>query len=102
MNTTTVRYKVRPEAANENEELIRRVFAQLAREQPPGLRYQSFRLDDGVSFVHIASYDETLSAANPLGQLEAFRAFVAGIDQRCMEPPAVVPAAQIGAYDSLA
>ena len=101
MKTTIVRYKVRPEAAKENEELIRKVFAQLARDRTRGMRYQSFRLDDGVSFVHIASYDETLWEANPLRELAAFRDFLEGIGGRCEEQPVSLPAGQIGAHDSL-
>ena len=48
---TVVRYTTRPESADENERLIRAVFAQLAEQRPAGLRYSSIRLEDGVSFL---------------------------------------------------
>jgi hypothetical protein len=101
MRTVLVRYQVQPEAAAENEDLIRKVFAQLARDKPDGLRYQAFRLDDGVSFVHLAS---TLGEgqASALPGLEAFRAFIADLKGRCVEQPINTPAHPIGAYDNLA
>ncbi len=49
-----VRYTTKPEHAEENERLIRKVFAELAETEPAGVRYAAFRLDDGVSFVHVA------------------------------------------------
>ena len=52
--TKVIRNKTHPDSADENERLIRAVFAELAEQQPPGLRYAAFRLDDGVSFLHVA------------------------------------------------
>jgi len=101
MKTVLVRYKVKPEAAAENEDLIRKVFAQLARDKPAGLRYQAFKLDDGVSFVHIASSDADGPQANPLPKLEAFQNFLADLKGRCAEQPMTTQTHPIGAYDSL-
>jgi hypothetical protein len=101
MKTVLVRYQVRPDAAAENEDLIRKVFAQLARDRPAGLRYQAFKLDDGVSFVHVASSADEGPQANPLPGLEAFRNFVADLKGRCVEQPVVTPTHPIGRYDSL-
>jgi hypothetical protein len=99
MRTVMVRYQVKPETAAENERLIREVFAQLARDKPAGLRYDSFKLADGVSFVHLAISES--KEANPLPQLAAFKAFIAGAKERCVEPPVTVELSQIGGYDSL-
>ena len=54
MRQVMVRYKVKPERAAENEELVRAVYDELHRTEPAGLRYATFQLDDGVSFVHLA------------------------------------------------
>jgi hypothetical protein len=97
MKTVMVRYKVKPELADENQRLIEKVFAQLAREKPAGLRYQSFRLDDGVSFMHIATR-EGGPDDSPLLKLEAFKAFVAGIKDRCVEPPVTTDVQPVGQY----
>jgi hypothetical protein len=94
-----VRYQVRPEAAAENERLIQAVFAQLARDKPPGLRYQSIKLADGVSFVHIATHDG--EGPSPLVYLDAFKAFVGAIKERCVEPPVTMEAQGVGAYSAL-
>jgi hypothetical protein len=98
MKRVMVRYKVKAARAAENERYIARVFEQLAREKPPGLRYASFKLDDGVSFVHIASF-EGAPGTNPLGGLSAFKAFTAEIRDRCEEAPVAVDLKEVGSYE---
>jgi hypothetical protein len=101
MRTVMVRYKVNPDAAAENESLIRQVFAQLARDKPAGVRYQVFKLGDGLSFVHIGSSEAGGADGNPLVKLEAFKNFLAGIKERCEEAPVTMELHAIGAYDGL-
>ena len=50
--TLLVRYRTRPECAEENARLIRDVFTELAQDRPADFSYRTNRLDDGVSFVH--------------------------------------------------
>ena len=57
MRRVMVRYKVKPDRAAENEALVRAVYEELARTPPAGLRYATFALDDGVSFVHLSARD---------------------------------------------
>ena len=97
MSTVVVRYQTKPERADENQKLVEQVFEQLRRQAPAGLRYATFRLDDGVSFVHIAAVD-TADGSNPLTELPAFAEFSAGIGDRCVEPPAVREATLVGSY----
>jgi hypothetical protein len=97
MKQTLVRYKVKAERAAENELYIGRVFEQLVQERPAGLRYASFKLEDGVSFVHLVSH-ESGDGPNPLSELPAFKAFVAGVKDRCEEPPIAVELKKVGAY----
>jgi len=92
---TIVRYRTRPETADENERLIGAVFAELAERRPAGLAYQSFRLADGVSFVHVAVFE---GDDNPLDDVLAFKEFVGGIAGRCDEPPAGTPGRVVGSY----
>ena len=84
MRRVMVRYEVKPERAAENEELVRAVYEELARTAPEGLRYATFRLDDGVSFVHLA---ETEDGHNPLAERGGVRALPGG------HPRALRPAA---------
>ncbi len=97
MSQTMVRYTVKPEQAAHNEELARRVYEELRRIAPDGLRYATFVLEDGVSFVHIASV-ETADGANPLREIAAFRAFQENIGARCDAPPAPVGLREVGSY----
>lgn len=94
-HATVVRYTTRPEAADENERLIKAVFAQLAEQQPDGLRYSAIRLDDGVSFIHVAVLEDD---HNPLTALPAFGEFVSAIKERCTDGPTQVNGTVVGAY----
>lgn len=100
MKTVMVRYKLKPPSVAENEALIKQVFVQLAQGKPDGMRYQVFKQPDGVSFVHISTFDN--ADGNPLTKLDAFKAFTAGIKDRCEEQPVTVELQQVGRYDHLA
>lgn len=95
MGTTVVRYKVKEGRGDENQELVAAVFAELAETRPDGLRYGTIRLEDGVTFVHVARTD---GDANPLTESAAFRAFTENLPERCAEPPAPAPGTVIGNY----
>ena len=97
MGRVLVRYTVKADQGARNEELVRRVYEELHRAAPAGLRYATFALEDGVSFVHLASV-ETRDGRNPLEEVAAFRAFLAGIGERCEAPPAQSPLREIGSY----
>jgi hypothetical protein len=91
-----VRYRVKPERASENVELVRAVYDELHETRPDGLRYGTFKLDDDVSFVHLAEYDE--DGPNQLTPLASFKRFQEGITERCDGPPVVSEVSTIGAY----
>jgi hypothetical protein len=54
--TVVVRYRTRPDAAEENARLVEGVFTSLAEVEPGDFRYTTYRLADGVTFVHVARY----------------------------------------------
>jgi hypothetical protein len=97
MKQVIVRYKVKPERAAENEELVLAVYAELHETRPAGLRYATFQADDGVSFVHLASTD-TEDGQSPLSQVQAFKRFQKNIHDRCEEGPVVSELREIGSY----
>jgi hypothetical protein len=100
MRTVVVRYKVKsPEAAAENERLIRAVFDQLARDDVIGVRYQVFKAADGLSFTHVSTIDGV--EGNPLTRLQAFKEFTAGIATRCEEPPVTMQGETVGRFDNI-
>ena len=96
MGSSMVRYKVRPERADENVALVEAVYAELAEKRPDGLHYATFRLPDGVTFMHLVV--ETDEPGRILGQIEAFAAFQADIVGRCDEAPAVTEITLVGSY----
>jgi hypothetical protein len=96
MGSAMVRYKVRPGRADENETLVRAVYEQLDREGPEGLHYATFRLPDGVSFMHIVF--ESDQPGRILGEVAAFKAFVTDIAARCDEPPVTTELTVVGSY----
>jgi hypothetical protein len=97
MKRVMVRYKVKPERVPENEALVRAVYEELHRVAPEDLRYATFRLADGVGFVHVSS-TETEDGRNPLTEIEAFARFQEAIGERCDEPPVVTELTEIGSY----
>jgi hypothetical protein len=97
MRSVIVRYRVKPDRVKENEALVRAVYEELARTAPAGLRYATFRLDDGVSFVHLAM-SETEDGRNPLLDVEAFRKFLSGISERCDQQPVTTELTEIGSF----
>jgi hypothetical protein len=95
MRRVMVRYTVKAGQAEHNEELVQAVYRELHERPPQGLRYATFRLDDGLSFVHVA---EVEGEDNPLAQLPAFKAFTAGIGERCEQPPVSSALAEVGSF----
>jgi quinol monooxygenase YgiN len=95
MRQVIVRYRVKPDRADENVAAIRAVFEELERTRPAGLRYATLRGRDGVTFVHLARIDAT---DNPLLALTAFKEFAAAIKDRCEEPPVTTDVDEVGAY----
>ena len=93
-----VRYRTRPDAGDENARLVEAVFASLAEVAPPDFAYTTFRLDDGVTFVHVARHGE---GGSPLATLPAFVEFQRELLDRCIEPPAPIVATVVGSYGRL-
>jgi hypothetical protein len=99
MKRTLVRYRTRPDMAQENQRLIEKVFQELRAKSPQDVRYLALRLGDGT-FVHF-SMVESDDGANPIPGLEAFRSFQNGITERCIEPPQPGDATIVGYYRML-
>jgi hypothetical protein len=91
-----VRYKVKSDRVAENEASVRAVFDELHREHPSGFRYASFKDADGVSFVHMVF--EEGGGDRSLAEFDAFKAFVAGVNDRCEIPPSVTELTEVGSY----
>ncbi len=93
-STVIVRYQTRPESADENARLVEAVYAALADLAPAGFRYTTYRLADGVTFVHVAHHGGT----NPLPGLPAFAEFQRDLASRCVQGPEPSQATVVGSY----
>ena len=98
MKRTVVRYKTKPESTDDNRRLVEKVFQELQATLPAGVRYAALQLADGT-FIHLV---ETEDGAKPLPEFDAFRQFLTGIRERCIEAPQPGEATIIGNYRMLA
>jgi hypothetical protein len=97
MKATVVRYQAKPERADENQRLIEAVFAELDEREPEGFTYKVFRLEDGVSFIHVW-IEHDIAGPDSLRVVPAFQAFMADLADRCDAPPVATEATLVGGY----
>lgn len=97
MTTTVVRYEAKPDRADENQQLIEAVFAELEERAPEGFTYKVFRLEDGVSFIHVA-IEHDVDEPDSVQDVPAFQAFVADIADRCAVAPVATGATVVGGF----
>ncbi|MEU2657039.1 hypothetical protein ABZ615_17115 [Streptomyces sp. NPDC007325] len=93
-----IRWKLGADAPARHEELLRTVYAELDALRPRGLRYDTYRLDDEVTFV---SFVELADGPGVLGGLPAFQRYRAALDTLCAEAPEMTVLHSAGAYTSL-
>jgi hypothetical protein len=91
-----IRYKTKPESADENQRLVEKVYEELAAKDPGGIRYATLRLEDG-SFIHIFTTDSD-DTPNALSGIAAFAEFQRELAQRCVELPVAQAATIVGSY----
>jgi hypothetical protein len=90
-----VRYRTTTISTERNCQLIEDVLVELAARDPGGLRYQVFRFDNGVGFMHVAVFDGT---TDPFAECSAYRNFHRELGGRLAAPPIVIRAVPIGSY----
>ena len=92
-----VRYRVKADKVAENEGLVRAVYRSLHEIKDPDIHYATFKLNDGRTFVHIASFSSKEKEA-VLTELDTFKAFQKGLKDRCDESPDNQPLTEVGSY----
>ena len=97
MKATVVRYQAKSGRADENQALLEAVFADLDARRPHGFTYEVFRLEDGVSFVHVV-VEHDVDDPDSLQDVPAFQAFVAEVGERCDVAPQASGATVVGRY----
>jgi len=94
MTHRLIRYRTRPDRADENQRLIEAVFAELKASHPDTVRYLSLRGPDGTFFHLVAN--EPGGKASPIPSLPAFQEFQRGLTERCVEAPQVTEVTLVG------
>jgi quinol monooxygenase YgiN len=97
MGQVLVRYRLKPDQVERNEELIRAMYEELDRAAPSGLRYVIFKLEDGVSFMHIS---ESEGEESPMAGLASVQEFRRELADRCEEQPVLTQLTEVGSYRS--
>jgi len=92
-----IRYKTKPELADENQRLVEKVYEELGALDPGGVHYATFRLADGVTFMHVFTTDSD-DRAKTLGSIAAFAEFQKDLPERCAEGPVAQDITVVGSY----
>jgi len=98
MKRVIIQYTIKPERADENQQFVEKVFEELRRNSPPGMRYVTFKQADNRTFMHLVSV-EVENADSPLTQSASFKAFQADLMKRCEVPPAFTDLTVVGSYN---
>jgi hypothetical protein len=90
-----IRCKVRPDGVDACLGSFQEVYEEMRSVQPKGLRYATFQLEDGVTFVSFAEMDQGPAV---LRQLKAFQRLRATPGERFDEPPVLTMLHEVGSY----
>lgn len=86
MKTIRVQYTAKQEYAAKNKENILKVMNDLRVINNPGIKYSSFVLEDGKTFMHFAIF-ENEEANKVLNNMESFKQFQAELKASGPEVP---------------
>lgn len=73
------------------------MFPELDEGELDGFTYKVFRLEDGVSFIHVW-IEHDIANPDSLQVVPAFQAFMTGLTGRCDVPPRETEATVVGGY----
>ena len=74
MKIVKVQYTVKDDYVQKNKENIEKVMGDLRAMNNPNIKYSSFLLDDGKTFVHFAMYPDQ-ETGNIVSELDSFITF---------------------------
>jgi hypothetical protein len=95
MSPRLIRYRAKPDKADENQRLVEGVFHELHAKAPDNVRYLVLRLSDGT-FCHFVDDD-----AKVVPKYDAFAAFQRGGAERRLDEPEQLAATVVGNYRML-
>ena len=86
MKIVRVQYTAKAEYTEKNKENIRKVMSDLREINNPGLKYGTYILDDGKTFMHFTHFEND-EAHKVLMELESFKTFQAELRASGPEVP---------------
>jgi hypothetical protein len=95
MSKTIIRYTVRANEVKENIALLRAFIKELAIANPPGLVYETYLMEDGMSFVHVV---ESANGPESFSSLSSYRRFRDTVAARCNTSPEMLAMEEVGTY----
>jgi len=98
MTVLMVRSTVKPEFTADLEAALQKMFTAIEKAQPAGVRYASYRLPDGVTYVAQLELEDGIE--NPLPAIAEFRDFQAGLKDWLAGPPVAEHFEVRGSYSS--
>ena len=96
MSVLMVRSKAKSERVAEVDAAATTMFEAIRATRPKGVRYVSYKLVDGLTYLAVLQLAEGFE--NPLPQMEEFRQFQEGLTDWMAEPPIAAPVTVIGSY----
>lgn len=90
-----IRWTVHVSQVEVETRLLAELYEEMARLQPDGLSYDTYVLEDGVTFVAIAEMRDGLGV---LGTVPAFQRYRRDLEARCEHPPVVTVLQPTGIY----
>jgi hypothetical protein len=96
MNVLMVRAKIREDNVADARAAIEKVIQALEQEQPPGVRYASCLLSDGVTFVALLELED--DGSHPLRGFPAYQEMVENLKQWYDGPPIADRMTVTGSY----
>jgi hypothetical protein len=98
MERVMVTYKVKSDRVEENETFVKAVYEELHQINDQDIHYATFKLDDGQTFVHIASF-ASADKQPVLTGTKAFKAFQESLGERCEVPPNPQKLTEVGSFN---
>jgi hypothetical protein len=87
-------YRLKEDQKDLDARLVAAVHEELDRVRPGWLRWDAYRLEDGVTMVSVVDVDDP----SQLRRLVEFTAYTETLDARCEEPPVTSVVEQLGSY----
>ncbi len=98
MTVMMIRANVKREQAGVVDSTAKAMFAAINEAQPQGVRYTSYRVGDGATYLILLELQEGIE--NPLSGIAAFRSFQENLKGWLTEPPVPEQLTVVGEYRS--